>query len=33
MEKYFGLIQTESCRERYDQCAFRGLVKTKQGYI
>ena len=31
MEKYLGLIQTESCQERYDQCVFRGLVKTKQG--
>ena len=32
MEKYLGLIHTESCQERYDQCVFRGLVKTKQGY-
>ena len=32
MEKYLGLIQTESCQDRYDQCVFRGLVKTKQGY-
>ena len=32
MEKYLGLIQTESCQERYGQCVFGGLVKTKQGY-